>query len=62
MIIRCTEEKRASGMLLLVQPTVDEMIYAERKLLNREKTILEQTARTQDEQREGGYSGFLTQN
>ena len=49
-------------MLLLVQPTVDEMIYAERKLLNREKTILEQIARSQDEQREGGYSGFLAQN
>jgi Lon protease-like protein len=47
---------------LLMQRTVDEMLRAEHKLLNREKMILEQIARTQDRQREGGYSGFLAQN
>ncbi|MFC2031115.1 LON peptidase substrate-binding domain-containing protein, partial [Chloroflexota bacterium] len=47
---------------LLVQHTVGEVLSAERKLLHREQLILEQIDRTQGEQWEGGYSGFLARN
>lgn len=47
---------------LLSQPTVAEMLWAELLLMRRERLLLDHIVRTQAEQWEGGYSGFLAKN
>jgi uncharacterized protein len=47
---------------LLVQSTVAEMLRAERTLLRREELLLDHIVRTQSQQWEGGYSGYLATN
>jgi Lon protease-like protein len=47
---------------LLNQPSVAELLLAERVILRREQLILNQIIRTQKEQWEGGYSGYLARN
>jgi Lon protease-like protein len=47
---------------LLNQPTVPHMLLAERATLRREQLILHYIIRTQTEQSEGGYSGYLAKN
>lgn len=47
---------------LLNQPTVTEMLLAERVILRREQLLLNQIIQTQEEQWEGGYSGYLARN
>lgn len=48
--------------VLLDQPTVTEMLAAQRSLLRREQVLLEHIIRTQSDQWEGGYSGYLAKN
>ena len=52
----------AQKQYLLDQPTVTEMLAAQHSLLRREQALLEHIIRTQGEQWEGGYSGFLSTN
>jgi Lon protease-like protein len=47
---------------LLSQPTVAAMLLAERIILHREELLLDYIARTQEEQWEGGFSGYLARN
>jgi uncharacterized protein len=47
---------------LLLQPTVGEMLGAERVLLLREQMLLDYIVRTQSQQWEGGHSGYLATN
>jgi Lon protease-like protein len=47
---------------LLDQPTVAHMLLAERKLMQREHLLLDYIISTQEEQWEGGYSGYLARN
>jgi len=47
---------------LLTQPTVADMLAAERTLLHREKLLLDHIIQTQTEQWERGFSGFLAKN
>ncbi|MGD8624585.1 MAG: LON peptidase substrate-binding domain-containing protein [Anaerolineae bacterium] len=47
---------------LLEQPTVLEMLLAERAILRREQLILNGIIQTQQDQWEGGYSGYLAKN
>jgi hypothetical protein len=47
---------------LLSQPTVAAMLLAERTILRREELLLEYMIRTQEEQWEGGFSGYLARN
>jgi len=47
---------------LLLQPTVAEMLGAERAFLLREQVLLDYIVRTQSQQWEGGYSGYLATN
>lgn len=71
-----SDEPRALGLLaaialqlplpqkqsLLEQSTVAELLEAELGLLRREQALLQHIKRTQDDQWEGGYSGFLAKN
>ncbi len=47
---------------LLTQPTVPYMLRAERAIMRREQLILHYMIRTQRQQWEGGYSGYLARN
>ncbi len=47
---------------LLGQPTVSHMLRAERAIMRREQLLLAYILRTQAEQWEGGYSGYLAKN
>jgi Lon protease-like protein len=47
---------------LLAQPTVADMLRAELAVLQREQLLLQYVIRTQTEQWEGGFSGFLAKN
>jgi Lon protease-like protein len=47
---------------LLAQPTVGQMLQAERVILRREQLLLDHIIQTQGEQWEGGYSGYLAKN
>jgi Lon protease-like protein len=47
---------------LLSQPTVGQMLWAERVILRREQLLLDHIIQTQGEQWEGGYSGYLAKN
>jgi Lon protease-like protein len=47
---------------LLNQPSVTEMLLAERVILRREQLLLNRIIQTQEEQWEGGYSGYLARN
>jgi Lon protease-like protein len=47
---------------LLDQPTVAQLLWAERAILRREQLLLDYIIRTQGEQWEGGASGFLARN
>lgn len=47
---------------LLTQPTVHYMLRAERAIMRREQLILHYMIRTQRQQWEGGYSGYLARN
>ena len=47
---------------LLSQPSVAELLLLERVILRREQLLLNQIIRTQQEQWEGGYSGYLARN
>jgi Lon protease-like protein len=47
---------------LLDQPTVARMLWAERAILRREQLLLNYMIQTQEDQWEGGYSGFLSKN
>jgi Lon protease-like protein len=47
---------------LLAEPDVPRMLAAERAILRREEKILEHIVRTQKEQWEGGFSGYLAKN
>jgi Lon protease-like protein len=47
---------------LLSQPTVLNMLLAERAILRREQLILNYIIQTQKEQWEGGFSGYLARN
>ncbi len=47
---------------LLSQPSVAAMLLAERAILRREQLLLNQIIQTQQEQWEGGYSGYLARN
>lgn len=47
---------------LLTQPTVPRMLRAERAIMRREQLILHYMIRTQRQQWEGGYSGYLARN
>jgi Lon protease-like protein len=47
---------------LLGQPTVSQMLWAERAIMRREQLLLDHIIRTQAEQWEGGYSGYLAKN
>jgi Lon protease-like protein len=47
---------------LLGQPTVARMLWAERAIMRREQLLLAYILRTQNEQWEGGYSGYLAKN
>jgi hypothetical protein len=44
---------------LLDQPTVAHMLWAERTIMRREQLLLGHIIRTQTDQWEGGYSGYL---
>ena len=47
---------------LLLQPTVTELLRAEQTCLRREELLLDYMIRTQSQQWEGGYSGYLAKN
>ena len=47
---------------LLAQPSVADMLWAERALMRREQLILHHIIQTQTEQWEGGFSGHLAMN
>jgi Lon protease-like protein len=47
---------------LLGQPTVPRMLWTERAIMRREQLLLAYILRTQTEQWEGGYSGYLAKN
>lgn len=47
---------------LLNQPSVAKLLLAERAILRREQLLLNQIIQTQQEQWEGGYSGYLARN
>ena len=47
---------------LLAQPTIARMLRAERIIMQREQLILDYMVRTQTDQWEGGYSGYLARN
>jgi hypothetical protein len=47
---------------LLNQPTIADMLLAERAIMRREQLILYHIIRTQTQQSEGGYSGYLAKN
>jgi Lon protease-like protein len=47
---------------LLNQPTVAGMLWAERVIMRREQLLLGHIIRTQTEQWEGGFSGYLAKN
>jgi Lon protease-like protein len=47
---------------LLEQPTVAQMLRQERTILDRERLLLEYVIRTQENQWEGGFSGYLARN
>jgi Lon protease-like protein len=47
---------------LLDQPTVAHMLWAERAIMRREQLLLGHIIRTQTDQWEGGYSGYLARN
>lgn len=47
---------------LLNQPSVGEMLLMERAILRREQLLLNQIIQTQQDQWEGGYSGYLAKN
>ena len=47
---------------LLNQPSVAELLLVERIILRREQLLLNQIIQTQQEQWEGGYSGYLARN
>ena len=47
---------------LLDRPTVAHMLWAERAILRREQLLLSHIIRTQTEQWEGGFSGYLARN
>lgn len=47
---------------LLAQPSILRMLLAERAIMRREQLILDYIIRTQSEQWEGGYSGYLAKN
>jgi hypothetical protein len=47
---------------LLSQPDVGQMLSAERAIMRREQLILGYIIRTQREQWEGGFSGYLATN
>ena len=47
---------------LLRQPTVLHMLWAERAIMRREQLLLAHILKTQTEQWEGGYSGYLAKN
>lgn len=48
--------------VLLKQPSVTELLLAEQAILRREQLLLNQIIQTQQEQWEGGYSGYLAKN
>jgi Lon protease-like protein len=52
----------AQKQALLNQPSVAELLLAERVILRREQLLLNQIIQTQQEQWEGGYSGYLARN
>jgi uncharacterized protein len=47
---------------LLDRPSVSELLVAERAILRREQLLLSQIIETQQDQWEGGYSGYLAKN
>lgn len=47
---------------LLDQPTVSQMLRAERVIMRREQLLLNHVIQTQTKQWEGGYSGYLAKN
>lgn len=47
---------------LLAQPSILRMLLAERAVMRREQLLLDYIIRTQSEQWEGGYSGYLAKN
>ena len=47
---------------LLAQPTVPQMFQAERAIIRREELLLQYIIETQEEQWEGGFSGYLARN
>jgi Lon protease-like protein len=47
---------------LLNQPTIGELLRAERHIMRRECSLLQHILRTQSDQWEGGYSGYLARN
>jgi Lon protease-like protein len=47
---------------LLDQPTVAQMLWAERRIMRREQLLLDHMIHTQADQWEGGYSGYLARN
>jgi Lon protease-like protein len=47
---------------LLAQPSILQMLLAERAIMRREQLLLDYIIRTQSEQWEGGYSGYLARN
>jgi uncharacterized protein len=52
----------AQKQSLLSQPTVPQMFLAERAILQREEQLLKYMIDTQEEQWEGGFSGYLAKN
>jgi len=52
----------AQKQSLLSQPTVPQMFVAERAILHREERLLKYMIDTQEEQWEGGFSGYLAKN
>jgi Lon protease-like protein len=47
---------------LLDRPSVSQMLVAERAILRREQLLLDKIIQTQQDQWEGGYSGYLAKN
>jgi Lon protease-like protein len=62
MVARTMRIPALDKQRLLNQPDVTEMLKAERYFLARERAILEQIARSQGDQWEGGHSGLLARN
>jgi Lon protease-like protein len=52
----------AQKQRLLDQPTVARLLVTEQSILRREQLVLDHIVRTQKEQWEGGYCGFLAKN